>query len=221
MRSARWITIGLLLLGTQASFGKVLLPPSSSSSSSKNNGTSSIPHPTYLPSMPPQSMPASGVTQHAEIVVTNESDGQIVVLLDATNEDLANLSDPGTATVTNLHARHGRLVNARASTIFTPVTINASHTVHVAFTSTGKSPSAGTGDTNTFSFSSANSGRVAVTTGGDGAINVVRVTGNPGAPPQIAHVNLTLRREVAFASFGLCGILGLGLVGYRFNRKEE
>ena len=217
MRKARWVTIGLLLLLCgQVSAGKGTILPSKSGSSS------STPHPDvgYLPTMPPQSMPAAGVTQHAEIVVTNESDGQIVVLLDATSEDLANLSNPNTATVANLQARHGRLVNARASTSFTPVTINAGHTVHVAFTSSGKSPSAGNGDTNTFSFSSANSARVAVTTGGDRSVNVVRVAGTPGAPPQLAHVNLSLRREVAFASFGLCGILGIGLVGYRFNRKD-
>jgi hypothetical protein len=204
------MTIGLLLLcstATAAKFG----PPGKFVPAA---------HVGYLPSMPPQSMPAAGTTEYAEIVVTNESDGQIVVLLDASNEDLTTLSDPATATVAILHARHGRLVNARATTTFSPVRMNSGHTIHVAFTSVGKSPSSGTGDTNTFSFSSANSGRTTVRTGGHLSQNVVRVTGNPGAPPQLANVNLTLRRELAFASFGFCGILGLGLVGYRFNRKR-
>ena len=213
MRNAAVITIGLLLACS--------LPASAHPNKFQPGGKFGGPasHTNYLPTMPPQSMPAAG-GQHAEIIVTNESDGQIVVLLDATSEDLATLSDPTTATVANLHAHHGRLLNARASTTFTPVTINTGHTVHVAFTAAAQSPGSGTGDTNTFSFTSANSGRMQVRTGGHQSLNVVRVTGNPGAPPQVANVNLTLRREIAFGSFGLCGIMAVGLVGYRFGRKR-
>jgi hypothetical protein len=216
MRNAALMTLGILLL--------CYAPASASTavkSENKVNILARLAHQDYLPSMPPQSVPAAGTVEYAELVVTNESDGQIIVLLDATNQDLSVLSDPGTATIANVHAHHGRLVNARSSTTFTPVTINAGHTIHVAFTSAmGKSPGSGTGETNTFSFSAANSGRVAVRTGGHLSQNVVRVTGHPGAPPQLALVNLTLRRELAFASFGLCGIFAMGLVSSRFNRKR-